>query len=343
LSWQRLRGHDSIIEHFAQAVSHDRLAHAYLFTGPPGIGKRLFAHELARALLCENPTPGKLEACDHCPACIQVEARTHPDYFSTGRPADSPKIPIGVIRELCHDLSLKPARGRGKVAIVDDADDFNDPITHHAAANAFLKTLEEPPPGSVLILISTNPAQQLRTIVSRCQVVRFAPLPVALVDELLQQQGVTDDGLRQRLLRLAEGSPGQAMALADPALWDFRRTLLQGLTRTPVESVRLAKEWIAFVKEAGKESAPQRQRAKVVVRLLVDFLSDALSLCHGGPVRRTEPDDRPLLTALMQRTGPDLLLELLERCLEADRQIDRRVQQELILEALMDTFAQRMR
>ena len=157
-----------------------RMAHAYFFAGPPGIGKRLFATELARALLCENASASHLEACDRCAACVQVGAGTHPDFFVVSRPPDTAGMPIEAIRELSRNLALKPARGRSKIAIVDDADDLNDPITQNAAANSFLKTLEEPPPHSVLILIGTTPDQQLATIISRCQVVRFA----ALSDEL---------------------------------------------------------------------------------------------------------------------------------------------------------------
>src|SRR5262245_36593421 len=100
MSWQRVKGHDALVQTFDRVVRHARLGHAYLFTGPPGVGKRLFATELARALLCESPPPGRLDACDHCPACVQVEAGTHPDFMTAGRPPESQKIPIAVIREL---------------------------------------------------------------------------------------------------------------------------------------------------------------------------------------------------------------------------------------------------
>src|SRR5262249_29335689 len=86
VSWSRVRGHEGVAEAFDRAWRRGRLAHAYLFTGPPGVGKKLFAVELARALLCEDPPPDRLEACDHCPACAQVEAGTHPDFFTAGRP-----------------------------------------------------------------------------------------------------------------------------------------------------------------------------------------------------------------------------------------------------------------
>jgi DNA polymerase-3 subunit delta' len=336
VAWQRVRGHDALIEGFRRAVARGRLAHAYLFTGPAGVGKRLFAVELAKALLCEKSTTGTLEGCDRCPSCVQVEAGTHPDYFTAARPPEALEFPIDLMRQLCQSFALKSARGRGKVVLLDNADDLNE-----EAANCFLKTLEEPPPRSVLILIGSTADRQLQTIVSRCQVIRFAPLAPELVEELLRAD-IEDGTLRARLVHLAAGSPGLAKDLADPALWDFRRGLLEGLTKTPINSVELARAWMAFVEDAGKESAAQRRRAQLVLRLLIDFLDDALTVGMDGAPRRTETEDRPSLEALACRAGPDRLLEALERCLEADRQIERRVQLVLTLEGLMDALGQKL-
>src|SRR5439155_24893285 len=225
MGWQRVRGHDAVVGRFTQTWQRGRLAHGYLFAGPPGVGKRLFAGELAKALLCEAPPAGRLEACDQCVACTLVDASTHPDLFTVGRPEESNEIPIEIMRELCRGFGLKSARGRGKVAILDDADDLND-----ASANCFLKTLEEPPPRSLFILVGTSMDRQLPTIVSRCQVVRFAPLSAEVMADLLKAHGAGDAQQVQRLVRLAGGSPGQALALADPALWQFRKVLLEGLS-----------------------------------------------------------------------------------------------------------------
>src|SRR5439155_18991269 len=189
------------VESFRRAVQRGRLAHAYLFTGPAGVGKRLFAVELAKALLCEgrpDDDASRLEACDRCPACVQVEAGTHPDFFRAVRPPDKHEFPIDLMRELCQAFALKSSRGRGKIVLLDDADDLNQ-----QSANCFLKTLEEPPPRSVLILIGSSADRQLPTIVSRCQVVRFAPLAQGLVTDLLRAQGVDDPTLLARLVRLS--------------------------------------------------------------------------------------------------------------------------------------------
>jgi DNA polymerase-3 subunit delta' len=327
---------------FEQAVRRGRLAHAYLFIGPTGVGKRLFAGELARALLCEAPPDSRLEACDRCPACLLSEAGTHPDFVTAARPPERANLPIDVVRELGRELAMKPARGRRKIAILEDADDLDDPITSHAAANAFLKTLEEPPAGSVLILIGTAVERQLPTILSRCQVVRFAPLPAPLVADLLRAEGVADPELIERVVPLSGGSPGQARALADPDLWRFRGKFLEGFCRPQPDRVALAAAWTGFVEEAGKDGASQRRRAALVLGLLIDFLNNALFLSVQGTPRLTEPDDLPRLRELAEQAGPDRLLQLLERCLEADQQNDRRVQLTLILEALTDALGQKL-
>jgi DNA polymerase-3 subunit delta' len=325
-----------VAEAFDRACRRGRLAHAYFFVGPAGVGKRRFAGELAKALLCEARADGGLEACDQCPACQRVEADSHPDCFVAGRPPEKTNLPIEVVRELCRKLSLKPVRGRGKVAILDDADDLNDPITQQAAANAFLKTLEEPPPGSVLILVGTSIDQQLPTIVSRCQVVRFDPLPDEMVAEVLRESGVEEAATLRRAVRLGAGSPGQALALAEADFWEFRKVLVAALGHGPFDSVGLARTWMKFVEGAGKELVAQRQRAALALRLLIDVLREALA---GRP---GDPDDRPALEAVA-RAGPEVVLELLERCLEADRQIDRRVQLVLVIEALLDSLGQKLR
>jgi DNA polymerase III subunit delta' len=337
VSWQLVKGHDALAKAFDRVVQRGRLAHAYLFTGPSGIGKRLFALELAQALLCEDSPDGRLEGCNHCAACALVRTNNHPDLFLAGRPEDALELPIDTVRELCRSFSLKSARGKGKVAILDDADDFNE-----ESANCFLKTLEEPPPRSVLILIGASRDRQLPTILSRCQVVQFAPLPADLMVAILKEKGIQDSALLSQLVRLGGGSPGQALALAAPELWAFRRDFLKGLGQPEPDSVALSRKWMEFVEEAGKESGLQRRRASLVLRLLVALFSDALHLSLGGSPPTVEPRELPTLRDLAGRLGPEQWLELLERCLEGDQQIDRRVQLVLVLEALMDALGQQL-
>jgi DNA polymerase-3 subunit delta' len=335
MSWQRVRGHNRAIDGFAHVVKSGRLAHAYLFAGPPGIGKLLFARELAKTLLCEERQPDHFAACDQCVSCTLLDADTHPDFFAVARPEEKNELPIEVMLELCNSLALKSARGKGKIAVLDDADDLND-----ESANCFLKTLEEPPPRSVFILVGTTAERQLATVVSRCQLIRFAPLAEDVVSDLLKQNGVDDPAHSARLVRLSGGSPGQALALADPELWKFRRTLLEGLARPQPDTVALGRAWMEFVEEAGKESGLQRRRAALVLRLLIEFLNDALAVSVGKAPKLA--DDLPLLHTFINRVDSDRVLTLLDRCLEAEFHLDRYVQLVLALEGLVDALGQEL-
>ena len=331
MSWQRIQGHEQLVTSFKDLVQRGRLAHAYLFVGPSGVGKKLFATELAKALLCET-AGGKLEACDQCASCLLVDAGTHPDIAYAAMPEEKHVLPIDVIREVSEKLSLKPARGGYKVAVIDDADDFNA-----ESANCFLKTLEEPPPKTLLILLATDVERQLSTIVSRCQVVRFAPLPTKLIAELLAKQGF-DASKAERLARISAGSLGLANDLADDELWKFRGELIADLSQPFVDVVALGRKWMAFVEEAGKESARQRRRAALILRLIIDLLSDSLAASTGA--RRSEQlQQSDAAQTLALHLGTDRLLKLVDRCLEAEMQIDRKVQLVLIIEALADSFA----
>jgi DNA polymerase III subunit delta' len=333
MAWSHIQGRDRLIDGFAHVIARQRLAHAYLFVGPEGVGKQLFARELAKALLCESPGPG-LAACDRCEACLLASAGTHPDLFIVRRPEDENELRLPLVLELCRGFSLKSARGRGKVAILDDADDLNE-----ESANCFLKTLEEPPPRSVFILIGTSLDQQLPTIVSRCQVVRFAPLNAELVRAILTRGGIAADAA-DVLVRLADGSPGRALALADEALWRFRRTLLQALAGPKVETVDAARGFVEFVEDAGKDTARQRRRAADVELLLIETFTDALRLHVGGEPRSAGPVEMPLLRALAERADPEKIMALVERCLEAEGQLNRYVQLALVLEGLLDGLGQ---
>jgi DNA polymerase-3 subunit delta' len=210
MSWERVRGQEAARQQCATALERGRLGQAYLLVGPEGVGKRLFARELAKSLLCEKP-PGPMQACDRCPGCAQVEVGTHPDVLSLRTPEGKHELPVDSVREFCAQFARKPTRGARKIGVVEDADDFNE-----ESANSFLKTLEEPPPGSLLVLLATGTDRQLSTILSRCQVVRFAPLSEADIAAILEASGVGDAAKRARLARLASGSAGRALALDVP-------------------------------------------------------------------------------------------------------------------------------
>jgi DNA polymerase-3 subunit delta' len=341
VSWQRVHGHELLVQSFADVVKRGRLGHAYLFTGPSGVGKKLFAFELAKTLLCEK-RGDKFDACDRCPSCIQVDAGTHPDVIFAWRPEEKHEFPIAVIvgdekdpkapEGLIERLSRKPARGGYKIAIVDDADDFNE-----ESANAFLKTLEEPPPNTLLILLATDLNRQLPTILSRCQVIHFAPLRIPLVAELLKKQDVEADRA-ERIARLSGGSIGQARELTDDAIWSFRRNLVEALASPRTDTVQLAEKLWAFVEEAGKESSLQRRRASLMIKLLIELLETALNASVGVKLPALDKDDQTAVQSLASRLSTDRLLQLIDRSLEAHRQIERKVQLVLAVEGLADAL-----
>ena len=280
---------------FSRAVRRGRLAHAYLFTGAAGVGKRLFAVELAKALLCETAAEGACKRAIAVPSCVQVEADTHPDFFTAVRPPDALEFPIDLMRQLCQSFALKSARGRGKVVLIDDADDLNE-----EAANCFSRRWRS---RRRVRCLSSSAARRIVNCKPSSRAVRSSASHRCRRKWSMSccKRKASRMQSAARLVRLSAGSPGMAKELADPALWDFRRDLLDGLTKTPIDSVDLSRQWMDFVEEAGKESAAQRRRAQLVLRLIIDFLDDALTVAMNGPPRRTEEEERPGLETLAQR------------------------------------------
>ncbi len=262
MTWQGIQGHDDVVAMFRRALSRGRLAGAFLFVGPEGVGKRAFALKLAQTLLCQRSPEAEMAPCGKCPGCLQTLALTHPDLQLVSKPPDKNVLPVELFigrkerrmqEGLCHDISLKPFMGRRKVALIDDAD-----FLAAEGANSLLKTLEEPPPASTLILIGTSPEKQLPTIRSRCQLVRFQPLSEEVVAELALSQGIAENIEQSRqVAQHAEGSLRRAAELADPALFGFRDKLVEQLARSPLESVKLSAAVTSFVDEAGKEAPPR--------------------------------------------------------------------------------------
>ncbi len=326
-----------MVESLRRTMGRGRLPHALLFVGPEGVGKRTFALKLAQALLCERVPEGDLAPCGVCPGCVQVAAGTHPDLLQVARPEDRHELPIRVIRDLCLDLGLKPARGMRKVAIVDDADDIND-----EAANAFLKTLEEPPSGSVLILVGTSTEAQLDTLLSRCRVVRFDPLPGEELAAVLVEHGLAESpAIAESLAERAEGSVARARGLADPTLADFRRNLLDEVTAPRgFDAPALARRIEAFVKLAGKEGSAQRDRARLIVGELLRLFRQAMHHAAGLESAAADPLDRKAAATLADRIDPDAILALADRCLEADYHVRRKLYMPLILDDLAHDIGQ---
>jgi DNA polymerase-3 subunit delta' len=200
-----VRGHERVREFLRSAVTHAQLSHALLFAGPDGIGKRLVALALAAWLQCERRGD---DACGTCTACRQVAAGSHPDLQLVAVAPGKKEIGVDRVRELKRFMQLRPLGGTSKVGIIDDAH-----LLTVAAQNALLKTLEEPADRSLLILVANNPDDLLATVRSRCQRVRFSPLPADTVADILIARYELTADVAGELALLSEGSPGRALAL----------------------------------------------------------------------------------------------------------------------------------
>ncbi|HZS00098.1 MAG TPA: DNA polymerase III subunit delta' [Chloroflexota bacterium] len=204
-----IAGHEWAVALLDRSLAHGTLAHAYLFSGPPRIGKYTLARAFAQALNCLRPP-----RCGQCRPCSLIARDLHPDVRTLVRPSDKKNLGIDEIKELREDVALKPLEARHKVYILREAEDLSEP-----AANALLKTLEEPPANVVLILTAADASLLLPTVVSRCQHLRLRPLAWATVVAQLQAAAGLDAAQAERLADLAAGHIGWALrAAADPAV-----------------------------------------------------------------------------------------------------------------------------
>jgi DNA polymerase-3 subunit delta' len=217
-------GQEKAVNILLGTIQRGRLPSSYLFAGESGVGKKFTAVNLAKAVNCLK---GGMDACDECLSCKKIDAGAHPDFLLISPAAG--QIRIEEIRAIDNIVSLTPFEGREKVVIIDEADTMNP-----FASNAFLKTLEEPPKDSLIILISSNPDRLPDTIRSRCSRVNFTPLPhqscKKIIETINNQQGnkKTDEEL-STLVRLSMGRPGLAFTgdLTEERAWFIN--LLKGM------------------------------------------------------------------------------------------------------------------
>lgn len=324
--WQGIHGHDVVVDRFRGTLAAGRLASTYLFVGPEGIGKRSLALKLAQGLLCTRIDESSLDACGACESCVLAGAGNHPDLHLVQRKAGAKFLQIDQFigdRDhrhrvgMCHEISLRPMVGRRRVAIIDDADWLNAD-----SANCLLKLLEEPPPGTVIILIGTSRSRQLPTILSRAQLVRFHPLPTATIHDLaLAECLAADASAAVELAERSGGSLARARDLADPVLGQTRDRIMSAWRAGGIDVPRLASEVEALIAAAGKEADARRGRFRQVLALVGDSL---LASLHHDPAASAEA----------RRT-----LAALDRCVEAEEQLDRNANQATLLESWLDDLA----
>jgi len=192
MSFEFILGQDRPKQVLKKVLRNGHVPNAYLFYGQESIGKKFTAIEVAKALNCE--VSGPVDGCDQCPSCLKIEKRTHPDFFMLEPEKSSPSskeaiLKIDAVRELQKKLVYLPYEGQTKVAIINNAERMNP-----QAANSFLKTLEEPPSQTLIILVASNPYQLLPTIVSRCQGIRFYPLPANAIGKIIAHHLTSETG-----------------------------------------------------------------------------------------------------------------------------------------------------
>lgn len=314
--WQQLQ----------QLRSTQRLPHALLLTGAPGLGKLQLAQHFAQALLCQHPVPATGDACGVCRSCELAQAGSHPDYRLV-QPEDHGKpIKIDQVRELCAFLSYTPQYGGYKIALLEPAEQMNI-----NAANSLLKTLEEPPGTCLLVLISANPARLPITVRSRCQTLTLTiPAPDIALPWLQKQ--LPDHRELANMLEAAAGAPLLALRYAqDQQRWQRRRALAENYAQ--VSSGRLNPMQAAELWAQGEVLEN--------VRWLVSWQVDVIRLkMSAQPPRLTNPDLRGLLRGLAERHTPQRLFAALDASLQIYRLCSTtQVRPDLLFEAFFSDVA----
>ncbi|NBW85267.1 MAG: AAA family ATPase [Planctomycetia bacterium] len=288
MAWQGIEGHDDVAARFVAAHDRGRIAGSYLFVGPPGVGKAAFALALAKALVCQSPRAG-LAACDACASCVQAQAGSHPDIDVVRKPEDRSTIPLEAfigdtehrMREgLCWRMLLRPALGGRRVAIILDADHLAD-----EAANSLLKTLEEPPGQSVIILVGTALERQLPTIRSRARVRSATGPPTPRW--------------------LAASSPGRVIPRQRPRHSNTRSTRstpstatrISTCSSTPGRACSKSPGWPATPDQADPRPAQITHSARIRAKWRVTLRATTTWIDFSGPACRSIRDGAALVAA----------------------------------------------
>jgi DNA polymerase-3 subunit delta' len=323
MSWP-LVGHEWAVELLRSALAAQRLAHALLITGPAQVGKTTLARAVAAALNCQ----GQDRPCGQCRSCRQVARDVHPDVRlvlpEASKSGRDPVLKIDQIRELQRQAALAPVEGRAKVFLLRDVDRANLP-----AANALLKTLEEPPAQVVLLLTSTRAHALLPTIVSRCQTIQLRPLPLDQVAQALQTHWGVEPSQSELLARLSGGRIGWAVArLADHEIGEERYRRLS-------ECVELAEEGPVGRMAYAERLSRSPMTVLPVLALWTTWWRDLLLMQLGCAGQISNVDQAALLEDQAVRYTLPQVRDYLVRLQAAPIQINHNVNIRLLLEALL--------
>ena len=256
----------------------DRMAHAILFTGPSGIGLQHFAKCLTAGLLCEDPG-GDSCACGNCRSCHLIRGESHPDLFYIEPEETGQQIKVDEIRRLIDSIHLKSHYGAYKIAVITPADAMN-----RNAANSLLKTLEEPPEHSLLILLSHRPDLLPITIRSRCQHIRFHPA----YDEKTERWVDADLGSAEEaknLLKMAGGAPLEIEGMLESHVMEYQQKILEdlfALKRMQEDPIKIAEKWKSYETSRVLFCLSQLLAEMIRIKSLAQTvrISDSVTICH---------------------------------------------------------------
>ena len=319
--WDSVLGHEQNKEFLQNFLQRKARPHALLFCGAEGLGKKKLALEFAKTFLCLN---GKGD--DGCEACRLLNFAdgnvSHPDFILVERLPEKRDLSIEQMRELAKQAAFAPVLSKNKICIVEDADRLTE-----AAANSFLKLLEEPPAGWLIILLASSEDKMLTTILSRVVKLSFNPLAVADVKKLLLERGVAENE-SEVLARISEGSVGTALNLNEQNALEYRQTALSFLEALPLEFP------MNYVTDRTWVVKYERAEAMLFVKLLQLLLRDMLFIKTGVTVNLYNCDVQENLTALSGGWQPQGLKKALAATNDAYKALASSVGVKLVMENL---------
>jgi DNA polymerase-3 subunit delta' len=301
MTFANVVGHQRAKEVLSRALTHSTVHPGYIFSGPPGVGKHLVAMAFVRAWLCLE---SRGDACGVCDSCTSAGVAPHPDLIEVTWIDKKKSIGVNQVRDLGSWLAQSPALCQHKAAIVDPASTLTS-----EAANALLKTLEEPPPGRVIVLIATRPGALPPTVRSRCQQVSFGSLSDDEVAEVLRRNRWPAQSARQAAA-LAEGRPGTALA-RDGRLWQETADSVRALLEALASGNRGAA--LAFAEATGET----RERALASLQAIIGFSRLAARLRLGDRGAGTDA-----VPSFLTRLGAGELGGLLAGAVETHRRLE---------------------
>jgi DNA polymerase-3 subunit delta' len=319
MSFEKIIGHRRPVRLLQKAILNDHLPQAYLFLGPEGIGKRRIALNLAKTLNCVEK---KDDCCERCLSCRKIEDSNHPDV-SVITP-DGQFIRIEQVRQLQRSLNYRPYEGRKRVCILDGADRMKA-----EGANALLKTLEEPPPDTLLVLLAAEGGSLLPTIVSRCAQVSFTSLPIGQMTEELARRLSLEKREAKILAELSQGSPGKALEMFDQDLWEKRQNIIQDLMDLSSQGVERAFAVAASLANLG-ENLPS------VFPVMISWYRDLIIWTEQGDVDRLiNQDFFEEIKGRANTMSRGALIRRIDAINETSKALNRNVNRLLAMESLM--------